>query len=176
MLLLVLLLSCAGVCNAIKVSLHIYLAISFVIIFDISNVFLPLCVSFKWSPQTHTHTQTHTETALYTNEFIGFLANFKLLRDFKNLPALCLRTNFAWKIKKAAGGMWQAAGGSCQAGCCCSSSRQWQVSSGVGVVGGGFPSSRIFVWLLPTALRMHELAPKCRWVVWTNDWTMDASY
>lgn len=63
-LLLVLLLSCAGVCNAIKVSLHIYLAISFVIIFDISNVFLPLCVSFKWSPQTHTH--THTLRQLYT--------------------------------------------------------------------------------------------------------------
>lgn len=128
--------------------------------------------------RTHirTHTHTHTQTALYTNKFIGFLANLKLLRDFKNLPALCLRTNFAWKIKKAAGGMWQAAGGSCQAaagaeaGCC--SSRQWQVSSGV----GGFPSSRIFLCLLPTALRMHELAPKCRWVVWTNDWTMDASY
>lgn len=74
LLLLLLLLSCwcccrcvvagvagvlCGVCNAIKVSLHIYLAISFVIIFDISNVFLPLCVSFKWSPQTHTHTDTH---------------------------------------------------------------------------------------------------------------------
>lgn len=166
--LVLLLLLCAGVCNAIKVSLHIYLAISFVIIFGISNVFLPLCVSFKWPPQAHTDTPTHPHTLAHTNKFIGFPTHFKLLlRDFKNLPALCLRPNFAWKIKKAAGGMWQAAGGSCQAAAAeAVGSWQWQVSRWQ----RRHPKQSNFAHcpLPPTTLRMLDLAPKCRWVVWAQ--------
>jgi len=86
-----LLLLCAGVCNAIKVSLHIYLAISSVIIFGISNVFLLLCVSFKWS--SHTHTQAHAYTYTYKNEFIGFSS-----LSFFPLASLCLAHELNFKL------------------------------------------------------------------------------
>lgn len=72
-LLLNLLLLLAQCCNAIKVSLHIYLAISFVIISGISNVFLLLCVSFKWfpckRPRTHTDPQTAQQTQMNSLDF-----------------------------------------------------------------------------------------------------------